>query len=215
LWYGWDNEIRVQNPFNKNRTYNILAWSNDINDEDVDALLARGRLYDFTRVPLNDRHREDIEKSGGYWLPYDNGYKPTAKEVNDWNLQGMGHDSLNASIVIEAKLKRFGLHSLCPKCDGKGSYWEDSLIEGLYNEWSPSEPPIGKGYQVWESVSDGSPVSPVFKNPDDLAKWMIKNDTSATKDTSYKSWKNFIEKEGCSVSAIMNEDGIKSGVEWY
>ena len=33
------------------------------------------------------------------------------------------------------------------------------------------EPPVGDGWQLWQTVSDG-PISPVFKTPDELIAWM-------------------------------------------
>lgn len=34
------------------------------------------------------------------------------------------------------------------------------------------DPPSGQGYQVWETVSEGSPVSPVFSNEAELREWL-------------------------------------------
>lgn len=33
---------------------------------------------------------------------------------------------------------------------------------GEYEGWAPTEPPEGDGWQVWETVSEGSPITPVF-----------------------------------------------------
>ena len=33
------------------------------------------------------------------------------------------------------------------------------------------EPPVGDGWQLWQTVSDG-PISPVFATPDELIAWM-------------------------------------------
>jgi hypothetical protein len=35
------------------------------------------------------------------------------------------------------------------------------------------DPPTGKGYQMWETVTEGSPVTPVFTNAEDLAHWLV------------------------------------------
>ncbi len=37
--------------------------------------------------------------------------------------------------------------------------------------WQPTEPPTGEGYQLWETVSEGSPISPVFASTEALAAW--------------------------------------------
>ena len=74
------------------------------------------------------------------------------------------------------------------------------------------KPPNGKGYQIWETVSEGSPVSPVFAKPEDLAEWMVENDTSITRDTSYDTWLAFIKAEGWAPSFMITDGFIRSGV---
>jgi hypothetical protein len=39
------------------------------------------------------------------------------------------------------------------------------------------DPPEGPGWQLWETTSEGSPISPVFKSPEDLADWCVPNAT--------------------------------------
>lgn len=39
------------------------------------------------------------------------------------------------------------------------------------------EPPVGEGYQLWEYTSEGSPMSPVFLNYEDLCSWCENNAT--------------------------------------
>lgn len=62
--------------------------------------------------------------------------------------------------------------SFCPHCDGKGSFPSKE-----YEEWQPEEPPIGEGWQLWETVSEGSPISPVFGTAGKLAGWCAENAT--------------------------------------
>lgn len=33
------------------------------------------------------------------------------------------------------------------------------------------EPPTGDGYQLWETTSEGSPISPIFTTIEELAEW--------------------------------------------
>ena len=37
----------------------------------------------------------------------------------------------------------------------------------------PVPPPEGPGWQVWETVSEGSPISPVFATREDLIDWIV------------------------------------------
>lgn len=65
-------------------------------------------------------------------------------------------------------------------------------------------------------MSEGSPVSPVFKKAEDLAKWMVKNDDSVTAGTSYEAWLQMIKEEGSAPSGIMSSDkGVQPGTALY
>ena len=74
------------------------------------------------------------------------------------------------------------------------------------------DPPRGEGYQIWEDVTEGSPVSPAFSTPEELAKWMVENDTSITKDATLEQWIVFINGSGWAPSMIGGPGGLRSGV---
>lgn len=44
--------------------------------------------------------------------------------------------------------------------------------DAWYDNFVPTEPPAGDGWQVWETVSEGSPVTPVFATDEDLAHYL-------------------------------------------
>jgi len=58
------------------------------------------------------------------------------------------------------------------------------------------EPPIGEGYQMWETTSEGSPASPVFKTLDELCEWCAEN---ATRFADFKAtkekWKEMFDAD--------------------
>ena len=57
-------------------------WMHHLNDDDVSSLLKAGRLIDLTHTwTPKDK-----------WQPKDPPYIPTAQEVNDWSMQGIGQD---------------------------------------------------------------------------------------------------------------------------
>jgi hypothetical protein len=57
-------------------------------------------------------------------------------------------------------------------------------------------PPTGEGYQLWETTTEGSPVSPVFATLDGLCEWC---ETNATTFADYKAtkeqWKEMLEAD--------------------
>lgn len=138
------------------------AWSHHITQDDVDALVAAGRLMDFTHTWSPETRWQKIEPP----------VTPTVEQVNEWSLRGFGHDSLNASIVIRARCGREGVHDTCPRCDGHASIETYPGQRADAEAWEPSNPPEGEGWQLWETVSEGSPITPVFASTDALARHM-------------------------------------------
>lgn len=44
--------------------------------------------------------------------------------------------------------------------------------------WQPTEPPVGDGYQLWETTSEGSPDSPVFATLEALCEYAAEHCTT-------------------------------------
>lgn len=207
-WYCFENAQYLPNPFRKTSRYNINAWSNNLTQEDVQALIDADRLWDFTRVALNDEHRaiihKEIENGKNSWLPFNNGYIPTAKEVNDWNLKGFGHDSLNCSIVIKAKLEKNNLSYLCDICDGEGHDWKDEASKNRYENWEDYNPPVGDGFQLWTTTTEGHPMTPVFKSLELLCQFCEDENISVfgKSTTTKEKWMNMLKGD-----VVIFEDG--------
>ncbi len=158
------------------------AWKDKITQDEVQALVDQNRLMDFTHT----------WKQGEGWKRREDGYIPTAEEVNaNPNKCGIGgHDGINRSILIEARAKRLGVFGKCSVCNGEGTLpHPNEAIRKLHEEWKEYEPPAGKGYQLWETCSEGSPVSPVFASAEELADWCTQNATIfADETTSRSNW---------------------------
>lgn len=199
------NYPETEIPYEARRLARLFnqSWSHHLNDEDVAVLVAANRLYDFTH---------DWKRGDG-WKPKDPPVIPTAREVNDWSLTGFGHDSCNAYCVITARLEKAGLPAGCSHCDGEGRLWPTPEIQAQYEAWQATEPPIGEGWQVWETVSEGSPVSPVFATPEELARWMTDNHGGIYEGTSYESWLAMIQGAGWSPSMVVTGGVLMNGVD--
>lgn len=65
----------------------------------------------------------------------------------------------------------------CPGCSGHGSTERYPGQRTEAEAWEPTEPPTGSGWQMWETTSEGSPVSPVFATAEELADWLAPNAT--------------------------------------
>lgn len=162
--------IRLAENFNSH-------WCYHLNSDDVAALLAADRLWDFTRNPRTPEEAEVVKAKvsggGNSWLPASNGYVPTPREVNVWAITGFGHDAINCWTVVKAKCRRLKLPQSCRKCKGQGLLWDAQKNKRIAEAWKPEEPPAGDGWQVWETVSEGSPITLVFETSELCADWLV------------------------------------------
>lgn len=177
-------------------------WCNSITQDEVQALVDAGRLYDFTHT----------WEQGKGWQRRADGYVPTADEVNAWNASGMGHDVINRCLLIEARAKRFGVYGLCEHCDGECYTFRDEAHRAAHEAWTRTEPPVGDGYQIWETVSEGSPISPAFVTPEELAQHMAGTKWGADDGTPYSVWLKFIKGPGWAPSLVGTSKGLVNGV---
>lgn len=177
-------------------------WCDAITQDEVDALVAENRLR---RWNGETRAWESVPR--------------TAAEVNAANVRAslgdMNHDAINRWICVETRAKRLGVYGKCSVCDGSGEIWSSPEKKKQADEWVPEEPPSGDGWQLWETTSEGSPMSPVFDSPEKLARWLA--DTGASSfggmTATYDQWMGFC-RAGWAPSAVMEVPGrLMSGVE--
>lgn len=98
---------------------------------------------------------------------------------------------------------------------------------GSYSEWAGPRPTQGEymptwedeatHYQMYETTSEGSPISPVFATPEEVARWCADNNASsfAGMTAPYEQWLR-VARGGYAPSAVIGpETGGKlvSGVE--
>lgn len=159
-------------------------WCHHLEQVDVDALVAAGRLIDFTHT---------WSKETGRRQPRDPVPTITAAEVNTWSLIGFGHDSLNCHIVIDSKCEREGYTDKCSICEGQGGFEKYPGQHQDAEAWKPTEPPEGNGYQLWQTVSEGGPCSPVFATTNELAEWLSANDTGILAGKSVAEWLDILD----------------------
>ena len=69
-------------------------------------------------------------------------------------------------------------------------------------------------YMMYEDTTEGTPISPAFKEPEELAKWLTNSNGSAFGDMtgSYDGWLR-VAKGGFAPSAVLDANGLRSGVD--
>ncbi len=89
--------------------------------------------------------------------------------------------------IASSIAEREGWELFCSKCKGHGKYWDSKEWEYLATKgWKNIEPPTGDGYQLWETTSEGSPVTPVFSSLEKLAEYCEENSTTFGSDRATK-----------------------------
>lgn len=126
----------------------------------------------------------------------------------------MGHDSCDRWAATAKIIKAAGLSKkwgTCPACKGEGIAADNRKA---YKRWKPKEPPSGDGWQMWETTSEGSPVSPVFATPEELAHWLADNGASSfgSSTSTYEQWLAMIQV-GWAMSAAIVGGKLMSGVD--
>lgn len=66
---------------------------------------------------------------------------------------------------------------------------------------------------MWETVSEGSPISPVFATPEELARHMAATRWGADRGTPYETWLAFIRGPGWAPSMVGTSGRLMNGVE--
>lgn len=91
---------------------------------------------------------------------------------------------------------------VCPASPDASDYMPD---------WSPEE---RTHYMMYEDTSEGTPISPAFETPEELARWLADNNASAfAGDTAtYEQWLGMIRRGSSICSAAMIDGAWKTGV---
>lgn len=153
---GYNPETRIIEETFYSFNDSSKAWKNKLSQDEVNLLWEKGRL----------RHYPEC---------------PSARQVNLDNTSPYTsfmhtHDAINRWMLVEYRAKNAGVwgnEGHCVNCEGEGELWPSQEAKDLYENWEQEEPPTGEGWQMWETVSEGSPVSPVFADKETFVNWLI------------------------------------------
>lgn len=164
---------------------------------------ARSRLQDLVRLILLSGADSLSQKNHPYFVNnYPINTRNTIPSIDMAELttglagrspnRPFGHDSIDAWVATQKIIEAAGLDDktwgICNECKGKGSFSDDN--------WQSQEPPKGEGYQLWENVTEGSPISPIFKTLDKLCEWCEGNaSTFASFKTTKEEWYKMLQDD--------------------
>jgi len=126
----------------------------------------------------------------------------------DWPLEqtwwGYLLDPIPCCACTDGK-NELAAYGFCPVCEGERQ---------VYPQVNPPAIPLSEchqpwqetyysGWQMWETTSEGSPISPVLESPEQLASWLVNNKASASgsQTATYDEWLAMIDS-GWSASAV-------------
>lgn len=107
----------------------------------------------------------------------------------------LGHDACDKWSAEKKIIAAAGLDpqswGVCQTCQG------DAIApnaRNAYETWEQTEPPTGEGYQLWETTSEGSPISPIFASLTELCDWCADNATTfGSNKTTAKEWRRMLD----------------------
>lgn len=163
-------------------------------------------------VPKDWEHPKD---ENGHYIPLYEGSRtkhnlPFSEKIAQWDeekemwAKGLRRSFSNDDFVpVDEKDRKL------PFEDWAG---ERPIVEDFMPEWSDKE---RTHLQMYEDCTEGTPISPVMKTPEELARWLADNNASAcgSMTATYEQWLCTI-KQGFAISMIFcSQEGLKSGVE--
>lgn len=125
---------------------------------------------------------------------------------------GEWHDALDNWRATDKLVEAAGLDpktwGVCASCGGHGSIERYEGQRAEAEAWESTEPPIGEGWQMWETTSEGSPMSPVFATAEELARWLADTGASIFGDRTapYEYWLRVIT--GQDIASVQIAPGV-------
>lgn len=100
----------------------------------------------------------------------------------------------------------------CSGCAGEGTV-ATAEQQAAYDAWKPTPPPTGEGWQLWQTVSEGGPVSPVFATADELAVWLASPAAGSDQVQELAAARRVVQA-GWAPSAIGKNGQVVTGTVW-
>jgi len=108
--------------------------------------------------------------------------------------------------IDEALRRAAGLDEnwgVCMICNGSGI---DPAVCEAYDAWEEEDPPVGEGWQLWETVTEGSPVSPVLPTREAFVDWLVKSGQTRKAAEAFTA-------EGWCPSGMIVDGKVYEGIE--
>ena len=179
------------------------GWAHHLSQEEVDILLADDQILQGLTHRFCSQERR--------WVRIDR-EPPSQREVNIWGL-GLkgGLTQVPEYAIHKAEAERRGTTLLCETCGGDGETFRDEAHRLACENWEPTPPPEGDAWQLWETVSEGSPITPPCASAEALARLLAHEDRLREEGMGYDAWLRFIRGSGFSVTVTTFAGAVVGG----
>lgn len=172
-----DEALTGDQPRQPGRTYSrrgMHPWMDDIPPNGADIARPGGDLLEWASgmieqyVPKYRYPEKHASLNDSEYVKSET--ERTLKELTEPKRRSAFGRSLNGTIekaLIVASGVDTATWGSCPMCDGEGDIATPEQRE-RHEAWESTEPPVGEGWQVWETVGEGSPITPVFPTAEAL-----------------------------------------------
>lgn len=156
------------------------------------------------RVPKDWSHPKD---NNNRYIPLYEGIKNLDLKIEQWHAKNdLWNDGKHPDQKEFPEYKPYG-HRFCSYTEWFGG---PPNPENYMPYWSEEE---RTHYQMYEVVTEGTPMSPICETPEELAQWLADNKASAfgRQTATYAEWLKMINK-GFAISAVLSEGSLIPGV---
>lgn len=182
--------------------YLIAGLADDANDE------AHGMpMHPWLAPARENSYNHAKGRPGPQFAEFADGIAPDARP------SFLGRDvygTMRGLIAAAGLPERWGI---CPTCDGHASLEKYPGQRAEAAAWRPTDPPEGEGWQYWETVSEGSPISPVFATAEELSHWMQTDYRWGASGPLTKEQADSMVSVGWAPSLIVDSTGMHPGDE--
>lgn len=126
----------------------------------------------------------------------------------------MGHDAIDRWNATKAIIEAAGLDpeewGICDTCGGNAIHPDD---QGKQEGWERTDPPTGEGWQVWETVSEGAPITPVCGDKEAMIEHLAAHGTEWDDPFPRERAETFVDAQWTPSMIMSPEHGVEKGTE--
>ena len=200
---GWPDRIIQNIEWARKAGFTSLThWSDKLDEEDI-RLLAKAKRLDEVHIFRR-----------GKWIKPKSASQITPDDINRFIGMYKGSISGFEWAGTKRRLRKMGAKHACGACKGKGHVYHDIAKKKAYDRWKRTEPPKGPGFQLWETVTDGSPISPVFESGLELATWAEEHPKDCNESHTLQVWLKMIMTDSVDAGSMF-VSVVKGGQATY